>query len=174
MTDGKVKWVTIGFVTAPHGVNGVLRVFPATDFPNRFREVRRIFLNYGESRRRFDVFKAGSLPRGMVSLALRGLASRDDAEKWRGASVQVPRDEAVTLPEGHFYVFDLIGCTVFTVEGERLGTLKDVYPTGANDVYSVVTDDRVELLIPALKQVVRSIDTNERRIVVDPPPGLLD
>lgn len=169
-----VKWVTIGFIAAPHGVKGMLRVVPATDFPDRFRGLNRVFLCLGEKRCEFKVQNSGRLSRGMVCLGLQGLSSRDSAEQWRGASLQVPRHEAVPLPEGHFYVFDLVGCTVDTVDGRRLGTLKDVYPTGANDVYSIIADDGKELLIPALKTVVLSIDIDARKIVVDPPPGLLD
>jgi len=77
----------------------------------------------------------------------------------------------VALPPGHYYIFDIVGLGVFTVEGERLGVVSRVLRTGANDVY-VVQGDGEEMYVPALKSVVRAIDLEARRMVVALPEGL--
>lgn len=105
-------------------------------------------------------------------MKLSGVDDRDAAEALRGAELQVRREEAMPLPEGRYYVFELIGCRVEEVDGTEIGRLVDVITTAANDVYVVQSSERGEILIPAVRQVVRSVLPDEGRIVVDLPPGL--
>lgn len=169
-----LEWVTIGVVTAAHGVRGEVRVRPLTDFPDRFLSTERVFLRREEERTPHRVRGARPHGKGEFLLALEGVDDRNAAEGLRRAEVQVPVEEAVPLPPGTYYVFQLVGLDVDTVKGERLGTLRDVMQTGANDVYVVRDDAGKEVLIPALKEVVVEIDLDGRRIVVDPLPGLLE
>lgn len=168
------EWVTIGKVTAPHGVRGEVRVFPLTEFPDRFLDLRRVYLLRGGERSEYQVKRAKALPRGLFLLKLSGVESRDEAERLRGAELQVPREEAVPLPEGRYYVFDLVGARVVTTDGGFVGRLEDVLTTPANDVFVVRADGGREILIPAVKHVVRAIDPDQGVIVVDPLPGLLE
>lgn len=107
-------------------------------------------------------------------LQLSGIESKEEADTYRRAEVQIPRSEVPPLPPGHFYVFQLVGCEVVTADGTRVGTVRDVQTTGANDVYVVAGDDGKEVLIPAIKQVVAKIDLDHRQVVIQPIPGLLD
>lgn len=168
------KWITIGVVTAPQGVRGAVRVRPLTDFPERFHGLERVFLWQGPSRLEYRVKRVAEHPRGLLILAFEGVDDRELAEELRGAEVQLPREEAVPLSEGEYYVFDLIGSAVELAGGERIGELVDVLTTGANDVYVVRGEDGRELLIPAVRQFVTAIDTDAGRIVIEPIPGLLD
>lgn len=169
-----VEWVTIGAVTAPHGVRGEVRVMPLTDFPDRFFDLKRVFLLQGATRHEYRVEGVKSLSRGLFLLKLQGVDRREDAERLRRAEVQVPRAEAVPLPPGMYYVFDLVGARVVTVDGQELGLLKDVLTTAANDVYVVEDGAGREVLIPAVSHVVLSIDVDRGEIIVDPPLGLLE
>lgn len=90
-------------------------------------------------------------------LKLRGVENIDLAEQLRGMLVEVPEEESVDLPSGHYFWHQIIGLRVVTLEGEELGTVDDILETGSNDVY-VVHNGGEELLIPAIKDVVRSID----------------
>ena len=168
------EWVTIGAVAAPHGVRGEVRVLPLTEFPDRFYELTRVFLHRGDQRQELEVTSVKSHARGLFLLKLAGIDSRDAAERWRGAEVLVPRSEAVPLPPGRHYVFELVGARVVSKEGRLLGLLQDVLTTGANDVYVVRGKGAREILIPAVRHVVLSIDVDGGVIVVDPPPGLLE
>lgn len=170
----EVAWVTIGAVTAPHGVRGEVRVLPLTDFPKRFYDLERVFLFCGAERREHRVESVKSLTRGLFLLKLEGIGNRDQAERLRKCEVQVPREEAVPLPPGRYYIFELMGARVVTVDGTTLGILKDVLTTAANDVYVVEGEGGREILIPAVPHVVLSIDVQQGEIVVDPPLGLLE
>lgn len=166
--------MTIGIVTAPHGVAGAVRVMPTTDFPERFRGLKRVFIHRGGARAEHRVERVGWLPKGLVTLKFQDVADRDAADALRNAEVQVPITEVAALPEDHFYVFDLVGCDVLSVDGTHLGRVKDVYATGANDVLAVERETGRELLIPALKSVVKELEPGRGRIVVDLPAGLVD
>jgi 16S rRNA processing protein RimM len=108
-----------------------------------------------------------------VILTFREIPDMTAAEKLKGALLQVPRSELVPLPDGHYYIFDIVGLTVYTQEGERLGVVQDVLRTGANDVYVVQAESGgAPLLIPALKAVVREIDLEGGRMTVVLPEGL--
>ncbi len=100
-----------------------------------------------------------------------GISDMNAAESLAGALLQVTREQLVKLPAGNYFIFDIIGLSVYTETSECLGKIEDVLQTGANDVY-VVGNDRQSILIPALKQVVRKIDLENSRMIVELPEGL--
>lgn len=166
------SFVTIGRVTAPHGVRGEVRVLPMTDFPERFDGLRKIFLASRQEREARTI-EAVRWHKQFVLIKFEGINFRDEAANLRGRLVQVPLEEAHPLPPDTHYVFQLVGMEVFTREGRRLGVVKDVLSTGANDVYVVErAEDGSELLVPALHHVVLDIDGEKRRIEVQLLPGL--
>jgi 16S rRNA processing protein RimM len=146
--------VAIARVLAPHGIRGELKCAVLTDYPRRFASTKRVHL--GPQRQPFTVERA-RLQGHFVLLKLEGLDSRDDADRWRNAIVQVPEAERVRLPRGHYFWEDIIGLEVCDEEGARLGRIRDIIQTGANDVYVVDTEPG-ELLVPAIKDVVKRID----------------
>jgi 16S rRNA processing protein RimM len=155
-------------VLAPHGVRGELKCAVLTDFPRRFASTARVYLTtggpQGPARQAFPVQRA-RLQGHFVLLKLDGLDSRDAAERWRNALVEVPGQERVRLPRGHYFYEDIIGLAVRTEEGEPLGRVREIIETGANDVY-VVEAAEGELLVPAIKDVVKNIDLEHGEIVV--------
>uniref|UniRef100_A0A7C1FE02 Ribosome maturation factor RimM n=1 Tax=Ammonifex degensii TaxID=42838 RepID=A0A7C1FE02_9THEO len=168
----KVKFITIGEIVAPHGYRGAVRVLPLTDFPDRFRGMTRIIVCQKGERKSYAVEKVGG-DRRFIILKLAGIETIEAAAALRGALLEVPREEVVSLPPGHFYIFDIIGLKVWSEEGDFLGEVSAVLKTGANDVYSVRTPTGQEILIPALKAVVREIDLPGERMVVRLPEGLV-
>ena len=150
MADGRV---VIGKAGAPHGLRGEVRVIPLTDFPERFDSLREVFI--GE--RVFHVEHV-HYHRQFVLLTLAECTSREAAAKLTGGLLRVAREDAAPLAEGEFYTFDIIGLAVLDMAGERLGEVTNVLKTGSNDVYVVKKPDGAELLVPALKKVVREID----------------
>src|SRR5690606_29284740 len=111
--------------------------------------------------------------RNGLILRCEAVRDRDEADALRDRWVLVPLEDAVPLEEGEYYLFQLIGLEVVTVDGERLGALEEVIETGANDVYVVRGGPRGEVLIPAAPHMVIDIDFEARRVTVDPPDGLL-
>jgi 16S rRNA processing protein RimM len=160
--------VAIARVLAPHGIRGELKCAILTDFPRRFASTARVLL--GPQHTPFAVERARVQGR-FVLLKLDGLDSRNDAERWRNALVEVPQAERVRLPRGHYRWEDVLGLAVRTEEGEALGRVRDIIQTGANDVYVVDTEPG-ELLIPAIKDVVKRIDPANGEIVVQLMEGM--
>lgn len=162
--------VLIGEVMKPHGIQGELKVHPITDNPKRFKKLKEVILVQNQVQRRLKVLDAKVQPDG-VCLALEGIETREEADKFRGWSVKIDRAEVPPLKEGWYY-FELEGMQVY--EGETLlGTLTRVVQTGANDVY-LVMGSKGEICIPALRSVVKNVDVQGRRMDVELPPGLLD
>ncbi|MGO0122310.1 ribosome maturation factor RimM [Desulfothermobacter acidiphilus] len=165
-------FVTVGEIVAPHGCKGGVKVRPLTDFPERFRETRRILIYLKGQRLPYTIVKVQ--PQGrFVLLELAEVQSMDEAEELRGGLLQVPREEVYPLPPGHFYIFELIDMEVYTEEGDFLGKVEEVLSTRAHDIFAVRSPAGRELLIPALKTVVLHIDTVAGRMKVRLPAGLL-
>lgn len=167
------EFVSIGEVTAPHGVRGELRVLPLTDFPERFHDVKRLFLRRPHQQAAEErTVERVRFHKQFVIVKFEGVDSRDEAETLRRALLQVPPDEVYPLPEGHYYVFEIVGLRVFDEDGRDIGVVKDVLFTGANDVYVVEAADGREILLPVVDEVVRHIDVSAGRIDVRLLPGL--
>ena len=161
--------ITIGRVGAPQGIHGELRVIPLTDFPERFEGLKEIMVGdellHVESVRYHKQF---------VLMRFREYAVREDARALTGRLLTVAREDAAPLGEGEFYTFDIIGLHVFDMEGAELGVVENVLRTGSNDVYQARGKDGKELLIPALKAVVKEIDVKGGRMTVELPEVLED
>lgn len=166
-------WITIGQITTAQGVHGEVRVLPLTDFPHRFSQLEEVTVVLKGKVRKHRVLSVRQ-QRRFVVLKLEGINDPEQARQLRNALLKIPQDQLMPLPPGHYYIFQLIGLPVFTVEGDYLGRVEDIFRTGSNDVYQVRKDDGREVLLPAIKQVVKKIDLNSRQIIVCPLAGLLD
>ncbi len=154
-------FLTIGQIVNTHGIKGEVKIYPLTDDYNRFKKLKRVFLNGVETKIIWC-----KLQNDRVILKLEGLDTIEEAIKLKGIYIEVPREEAVRLKEGEYFVADIIGCSVQDEEGEYLGVISEVISTGSNDVYWIKGEK--ELLIPALKSVVLTIDMKERKITIKP------
>ena len=162
--DASNERIVIGRVGAAHGIRGELRIIPLTDFPERFATLREVMV--GDELLHIESVK----PQGKNFLMrFREYAVREDAQKLTGRLLTVARAEAAPLDEGEYYVFDIVGLTVYDEEDNELGTVENVLRTGSNDVYAVRTEDGRELLVPALRAVVLQIDLNAGRMTVRLP-----
>jgi len=157
--------LVIGRVTAPFGTKGAVRVKPETDFPERFRDLEEVCLELLEGQeRRCHVAAARITPKGII-LSLQECQDRDQAAALRGAWVKVRPSMAPPLPEGSYWVHQIIGLRVFTEEGEDLGEVTEVILSPANDVYVTPA-----AMIPAVREMVRKIDLETGCMVVSLPP----
>lgn len=172
-----VRFLAIGEVASPCGLRGEVHVVPLTDFPERFRSTREVLVGTpGEEPAGPPVKVERTRLQGRnVVLKLAGVDSPEAARSLRGRLLFVPRTEAAPLPEGRFYVCDLVGLTVVDEGGRVLGELTEVLDRPANDVFVVHPGGGgPEILVPALKSVVRRVDLAEGRMVVRLLPGLSD
>ena len=151
----------VGEVVGTHGLLGEVRLYPITDFPERLRRYRRLVLALPDGSRRPVRVTRARPHKNVWLLKLRDVNTVEEAEALRGAQVIVPQALAEPLPEGHFYVHEIVGLRVVTAQGEELGTVTEVLRNPANDVYVVGS-----LLIPAVKEIVERIDPAEGVLVV--------
>jgi 16S rRNA processing protein RimM len=164
--------IKIGQITAPHGIRGEVRVFPLTDFPERFTTLRQVLL--GPEARPTSVRCRGTV-KNLIILQVDGVEDRDQAEKLRLHYLQIPKSELYPLSEGQYYLFDLVGLNVIDPTGAPLGKLVAVDQTNpVHDLYVVEMAPRKRYMVPAVKAFVKEIDLQKGHVVIQPIPGLLE
>lgn len=161
-------FLQIGEIVNTHGVHGELKVIPLTDNPERFIGLERAWIEGTSGRTACEIENARVI-KGFVLLKIAGVCRMEQAEKLKGTYISVERKDAVKLPEGSYYICDLIGLEVYDEAGGILGNLADILQTGSNDVYVVKGQDNNELLVPALKSVVLEISLEKKCITVKLP-----
>ncbi|HEX5480691.1 MAG TPA: ribosome maturation factor RimM [Dehalococcoidia bacterium] len=162
--DPRPGFVAVGRVLAPFGLKGELKVLALTDNPERFAPKSRLYAD----EQPVTVLAAREAG-GHLYVRLKGFNDRTSVEKLRHAMLQVPESELPALPAGEYYRFQLVGLEVVCRDGTPVGTLEEVIETGANDVYRVRTPEGQDILLPALDDVIVSVDLDAKRMVADPP-----
>ena len=161
-----MDYFRIGLFLRPHGVRGEVKLLPLTDDIRRFKSLKTAFIEKSEGvYLSVNVESAKASSPNAVIVKLSGVETMDDAEKLRDKYLCVDRAHAVKLPEGSYFVSDLIGCKVESTDGTQLGEMVDVYETNANDVYVIKGSKR--LSVPALKRLLHTVDTDNTRIVLE-------
>jgi 16S rRNA processing protein RimM len=166
----------IGIIVGTHGIEGRLRVRPLTDEPDRFLKLTRILLKgISDSFCEYEVTEA-KLHHRQVLLRLNGIDSIDKAQELINRELCVARSEALALDKNSWYIADLIGCRVYDITRGYLGTVKDILQQPHHDVYIVEDKQKKkkDLLFPALKSILISIDPYSERIDVELPAGLYE
>ena len=109
----------------------------------------------------------------MVLLKLEGIDDIEEAEKYKNFYIKINRKDAVELEEDSYFIVDIIDSEVYTDENTYLGKVIDVFQTGSNDVYTVKSESGKEILLPAIKDVVKSVDVKNKKIIVHLLEGLI-
>jgi len=167
------EFLQVGVISSTHGLKGEVKVFPTTDDPARFKKLKKVLLDTGKEHKELEIERVAFFKQ-FVILKFKGFDHIDQIERYKGKGLLVTRDQAVKLKKNEYFITDLIGITVYTEEGQTLGRLKDVLVTGANDVYVVEAADKKEILIPAIKQCILSVNIEEREMMVHLLKGLVD
>lgn len=167
---GESIYLAIGFMRRPHGVMGEIIMDLHTDFPDRIQSGRKVYV--GEKHESFTIGSVRTHGTGVL-VKIRGFDTPETAGRFRNQWMYVKSTEVPALPEGQYYKHELIGLTVMTDAGEKLGILNEVLETGANDVYVVTKEDGKEILLPAIPDVVLEVNMNDRVVKVHIIEGLL-
>lgn len=166
-----IRYLAIGQVIRAHGIRGEISVKVLTDFPERFDTIEWVYLG-NEFQAEAYRLESYRWHKQHVLLKLEGVVSRTEAEHLANQFVQVPIEEAVQLPEGEYYLYQLLGLEVVTTTGERLGQITAILETGANDVFVVKQEDQ-EILLPDIPDVVKKIDLAQGQVIVELIEGLI-
>ena len=167
-----VSEMQVGIITQTHGIRGEVKVFPTTDDVNRFKKLKEVIMDTGRERLTLEI-EGVKFFKQYAILKFKGYDSINDIEKYKSAKLYIRREQAVKLKKDEYFIADLIDMDVVTEDGEYFGKMKDVLTTGANDVYIVTRQDGTEVLLPAIKQCVKSIDMDQSRITVHIMDGLI-
>ncbi|MBP2072927.1 ribosome maturation factor RimM [Thermoanaerobacterium butyriciformans] len=163
-------YLSVGKITSAYGVNGEVKVFPLTDHLDRFYDLDYVYI-FEETGKASLNIESVRFIKNLVVVKFKEINDRNEAEKLRGKLIKITRDNAVKLDDDEYFIKDLLNMKVYTDDQKELGILKDVLKTGANDVYVVKTDDR-DILIPAIKDVIKKVDIKERKMTVHLLEGL--
>jgi 16S rRNA processing protein RimM len=166
----------VGRIARAHGIRGQVIVNPETDFPDkRFKAGSQLFTKRGASPGDIVpvVLTTVRFQNGRPVIGLEGVETMNDAETLAGLELRVPVEELEPLPDGTFYRHDLVGCQVVTGGGEAVGTVESVEGSVAGSRL-VVAGAKGEILIPLVNDICRTIDIEGKKIVIEPPEGLLD
>lgn len=164
------RFLVIGRIVKPHGVRGDVLVEVHTDEPDRFTWLDRVYVGREDpvpvaiERVRFH--------KTFVLLKLAGYDDRESAKLLRAQWLQVPEEEGLPLEEGEYYLYQVVGATVYSDDGKLIGELTQVLETKANNVF-VVKGPFGEVLLPDTDEVVKEVDLDKGQITVHLLPGLL-
>lgn len=168
----ETEWATIGKVVALFGIRGELKVLLLTDIPNRFAGLGAVYAGPDHTRRLIQSIRP--YKGEMIVLKLEGIDDANTAESLRDQNLAIPVSELAQLPPDSYYQHDILGLMVITLDGQKLGSIVDIIVTGSNDVYVIKAPDGSQVLIPAIKDVIKQVDLIRRTMYIDPLPGLLD
>jgi 16S rRNA processing protein RimM len=165
--------VAIAKIIKPRGLRGEVVAEILTDFPERFEETEDVIVLTADGGEESLKIKESWFQKDRIVLKLEGVDSVEKAEKYRGSEICVAESDAVALDEGEFFDWQLQGCEVETVEGDRIGSVKELMRTGGTDIL-VVEGNGKDFLIPFAETICIDVDVDAKRIKIDPPEGLLD
>ena len=167
-----MDFLEVGKIINTHGLRGEVKIVTWTDSPEVFEELKFCIAKMRGVETRLDI-KNIKYQKNNIIVAFSQLTSIEEAEKLKNATLLVPRKELGELPEGVYYIADLIGCEVFDGSG-KIGDLVDVFGTGSNDVYDIKREGKKNLLVPIIDVVLQSVDIENKKILIEIPKGLED
>jgi len=171
----QVKQIAVGKIKSSHGIKGEVKIACLTDFPSRFKAGLVLYLEPSLPQVKSLVLEYAKTSGNVMILKFENVDSREQADELKGRTLEVLLDDIECLPEGNYWQFQIIGLDVFTVSGVCLGKVIEILKTGANDVYTVKSQQSgKEVLIPAIKDVIKKVDLEKGVLVIEPLPGLIE
>lgn len=166
-----LEYFKIGQIVKVQGLKGDMRVYPLTNYKERFEEIDWVYIS-DDTETKYEIEKV-RYKGNVVILKIKGIDTINDAEKLIKKYLKIPRENARELEDDEYFISDLIGIKAYTVDGEYVGVLNDVLQTGANDVYLIKNDENKEILIPAIKKFVPELSIEDKKMIIDPIEGMM-
>lgn len=167
------KYLEIGQIVNTFGIKGEVKVNPFTQDITKFEKLDEIIL---EKNNKQQVYKIEGVKyhKKTVMLKLKGINTPEEAETLKNSYIKINRENEKPLPKGTYYIADLIGLSVYTDENIKLGKVEDIYNNGSCDIYAVKNELGKLILLPAIKDVLKTVDLENEKIIVHIIPGLMD
>ena len=161
----------IGQIVNSYGIKGFFKVVPFTDDITRFDKLKTVYIEKNKKLLSMEIEEV-KYHKNLVLLKLKGIDDINDTEQYKNCYLKIDRKDAVELQENSYFIVDLIGMEVVTDEGVLLGNLIDVFPTGSNDVYVVKDEMGKQILLPAIGEVIKNVDVENKKMTVHLMEGL--
>ena len=162
----------IGQIVNTFGIKGMVKVKPFTDDIRRFDELKNVYVERKDNQMEYEIEEV-KYHKDMVLIKFKGIDKIEQAELLRNSYLSISRDSVEELEEGRYYIVDMLGLEVYTDEQILLGTLEDIFNTGSNDIYVVKNKEGKQILLPAIQDVIKQIDMENKKIIVHLLPGLI-
>lgn len=167
------KYLEIGQIVNTFGIKGQVKIVPFTDDITRYDELKEIYVEKKNELKLFQIEQV-NYKKNMVILKLKGIETVEEAEKLRNCYLKIDRKDAKKLPKDTYFIVDLLGLDVYTDEGKSLGKVDDIYNAGSSDIYVVKDELGKQILLPAIKDVLKEVDLENQKIIVHLIKGLAD
>jgi len=164
------KMLKVGKIVGTHGIKGDLKVFPLTDYMERFEELNWVYMDSGSEK--FYIKSVKYMPT-VVLLSFEGYEDINSVEKFKDRYLLIDESQRRNLPEDTYYMADIIGMDIYTVENKYIGKVKDIVQTGSGEVYVIEDENDKEIMIPAAKEFIPEICLEEGKIIIDPIEGMI-
>ena len=165
-----MDYISIGKITNTHGIKGELKVYPLTDDIKRFDILERAYI--GEEKIPVNV-ESVKYHKNLAILKFKEYNNINEVLDFKDYYIYVDKDGRVELPEGHFFIYEILDSQVFDLEENLIGYLRDVIQGPANDIY-LIKDGEKEYLIPAVGEFIKKIDLEKKRIYIQPIEGMIE
>lgn len=165
------EYFEVGQIVNTFGIKGQLKVKPFTDDMERFEELKTVYICKKNEMKKVEIEDV-KYNKQCVLLKVKGIEDLTQAEKYKGLFLKIDRKDAKKLPKDTYFVADILGLEVYTDEGELLGKVDDIFPTGANDVYVVKDELGKQILLPSIPEVLKEIDLEKGKVIVHLIEGL--
>lgn len=166
------KYLEIGQIVNTFGIKGMVKVKPFTDDIKRFDKLEKVYVENKEGKKEYQIEEV-KYHKNMVLIKFKEIENPEEANLLRESYLVIDRDTQEPLEEGTYYIVDMIGLEVYTDEGENLGILEDIFNTGSNDIYVVKNELGKQILLPAIKDVIKKVDMENKKVTVHLIPGLI-
>lgn len=167
-----MDYIIVGRIVNTHGIKGELKVYPLTDNIERFDDLKKAYIGDNKIKAEIDTVK---YHKGFVIIKFKEFNDINEVLHFKDSFIYIEENDKVKLPEDHYFIFDIVGCTVYNTEGEKIGVLTEVIQSASNDVYVVKNMEKNRsYLIPAVKEFVTEVDIKNKRITIDPIERMIE
>ena len=167
-----MQYLEIGQIVNTFGIKGMVKFVPYTDDIERFDDLKKVYVVNKKTRKEYEIQEV-KYHKNMVLIKFKGIEKVEEAQNLQNSYLEIDRKDAKPLEEGVYYIVDLLGLEVYTEEGKLLGKIDDIYNTGSNDIYVVKDNLGKQVLLPAIKEVIKQVDLENKKIIVHILKGLI-
>lgn len=165
-----MEYIVVGKIVNTHGIKGDIKIYPYTTDMERFSILKKAYIGQDKLSVEIENIK---YHKGMILLKLKGFNNINEVLKFKDEFIFVDELNKVKLPKDNYFIYELIDCKVFDLDGNSLGYIKDVLQNSSNDIY-IIKDKDKEYLIPAVKEFIKEVNIVEKKVIIDPIEGMIE